>query len=127
MNDHPNALELVRIAHQTLAGEILPHAKPDQLYVLRMIANALGIAERELESHNKNTAEETRGLDALYGETKAPGELHARNRQFARDIRRGTFEDSSAQEAALRQHLMATARAKLAAAYPKGLASPRRK
>ena len=121
MNDHPNALELIRIAHQTLASEVLPDAKPEQVYALRMIANALGIATRELESHDANTAAETRGLNALYGETKDTRDLHARNRQFAQDIRRGTFEGSSTQEAELRQHLLTTARAKLAAAYPKGI------
>ena len=122
MNDHPNALELIRIAHQTLAGDILPDAKPEHLYTLRMIANALGIATRELESHDANAASETSGLNALYNQTKDAQDLHARNRQFARDIRSGAFERSGTQEADLRQHLLAIARAKLATAYPKALA-----
>ncbi len=123
MNDHPNALELVRIAHQTLAQDVLPSAKPEHIYALRMIANALGIAARELESHDANTASEVRSLDALYGETQNTLDLHSRNRQFAQDIRRGAFETRSAAVATLRQHLLATARAKLAAAYPKGLSA----
>lgn len=123
MNDHPNALELVRIAHQTLTQDVLPGAKPEQIYALRMIANALGIATRELESHDANTAAEARSLDALYGETQNTLGLHSRNRQFAQDIRRGAFETNNAAVAALRQHLLATARAKLAAAYPKGLST----
>ena len=122
MNDHPNALELIRIAHQTLAGDVLPDTKPEHLYTLRMIANALGIAIRELESHDADAATETSGLNALYNETKDVKDLRARNRQFARDIRSGAFESSSAQEADLRRHLLAITRAKLAAAYPKGLA-----
>ena len=126
MNDHPNALELIRIAHQTLASDVLPNAKPEHLYALRMIANALGIAIRELESHDANAASETSGLNALYRETKDTEDLHARNRQFAQDIRSGAFESSGAQEADLRQHLVATARAKLVVAYPKALA-PRNK
>ena len=121
MNDRPTPLELIRIANQTLTSEVLPNAKPEHLYPLRMIANALGIAERELESHDTTAAAETQGLDALYGESKVPGGLRARNRQFAQDIRRGIFENNGTQEAELRQHLVATARAKLAAAYPKGL------
>lgn len=120
MNDPPNALELIRIAHQTLTQDILPGAKPEQLYTLRMIANALGIAAREIASHDTDAAAETRGLHALYGETST-ADLLARNRQFAQDIRHGKFEINSAQEADLRQHLVTTARAKLAAAYPKGL------
>ena len=122
MNDHPHALELLRIASQTLAQEILPDAKPEQLYTLRMIANALGVATRELETHDTNTASETRSLNLLYSETRDAKDLHARNRQFAQDIRHGMFEGSSPREAALRQHLIAAARAKLAGAYPKRLA-----
>ena len=122
MNDHPNALELIRIANETLASAVLPDAKPEHLYPLRMIANALGIAARELEAQDANAESETRGLDALYNEAKPAEDLYARNRQFARDIRRGAFESTGAQQAKLRQHLMATARAKLAAAYPKALA-----
>ena len=121
MNDRPHALELLRSVHHTLAQEILPGAKPEQLYTLRMIANALGIVTRELESHDTDAAAETRGLNALYGESQESGKLHARNRQFAQDLRRGLFERSSAQEAELRQHLLSVARAKLAVAYPKGL------
>jgi hypothetical protein len=121
MNDHPDALELIRIANHTLANEVLPDAKPEHVYALRMIANALGIAARELQSQTANAAAETRGLNLLYSETREPSELHTRNRQFALDIRRGAFESSSAQAAELRQHLVTTARAKLAAAYPKGV------
>ena len=123
MNDHPDALELIRIANQTLAQDILPGALPEQRYTLRMIANALGIAARELEARDTDAAVETRGLDTLYGESKNTEDLQQRNRQLSRDIRRGMFESNSAQQAKLRQHLIASARAKLAAAYPKALMS----
>ncbi len=121
MNDRPTPLELIRIANQTLQTEVLPGAKPEQLYLLRMIANALGIAARELEAHDRDAADETRGLNLLYNDAKNFDELNVRNRRFAKDIRCGTFEAGNAQEAQLRQHLVVTARRKLAAAYPKGL------
>jgi hypothetical protein len=121
MNDRPTPLELIRIAHDTLTRDVLPDAKPEQLYPLRMIANALGIAARELEAHDKNAVDETRGLSLLYNDNKNFDSLTARNRQFARDIRRGAFESDLAQQAQVRQHLVLTARRKLAAAYPKGL------
>jgi hypothetical protein len=121
MNDRPTPLELIRIANQTLQTEVLPGAKPEQLYPLRMIANALGIAARELEAHDRDAADETRGLNLLYNDAKNFDELNVRNRRFAKDIRCGTFEAGNAQEAQLRQHLVVTARRKLAAAYPKGL------
>ena len=121
MNDRPDALELLRIANHTLAHEILPDAKPDQLYSLRMIANALGIAARELESRDADAESETRGLMTLYKDTLGKENLPQLNRKFAQDIRMGRFEQSTEQEAQLRQHLMAVARAKLAVTYPKGL------
>ncbi len=124
MNDHPTPLELIHIANATLAAEVLPGARPDQLYPLRMIVNALGIAARELEAHDKDIADETRGLNLLYNDNKNLDAIGVRNRRFARDIRHGVFESDIAREAQLRQHLIVVARRKLAAAYPKGLQSP---
>ncbi len=121
MTDRPNALELLRIAHQTLAQEILPSAQPEQRYTLHMIANALGIAARELASHDKNTGEEMRSLDWLYNDAQHAAALPARNRQLALDIRHGKFESSADQQTRLRLHLLAGARAQLAITYPKGL------
>ena len=65
MTDHPNALELIQAANDELARVLLPNARPDQLYTLRMIANALGIAARELAAHDSDTTTETRGLNLL--------------------------------------------------------------
>ncbi len=121
MNDRPDALELLRIANHTLTQEILPGAKPEQLYTLRMIANALGIATRELASRDSDAGNESRDLAALYNDAAPAGTLSQQNQQFARDIRAGHFEKSAAQEMHVRQHLIAVARAKLAVAYPKGL------
>lgn len=121
MNDHPTPLELLQIANQTLQSAVLPGAKPEHLYPLRMIANALGIAARELAAQDKDVAEETRGLNLLYNDDRTLDDLTVRNRRFAADLRRGAFEANLAQEAQVRQHLIVTARRKLAAAYPKGL------
>jgi hypothetical protein len=121
MNDHPTPLELIRIANLTLQSDVLPDARPDQLYPLRMIANALGIAARELEAHDKDATDETRGLNLLYNDSRNFEDLQQRNRQLARDIRHGSFENDFARQAQLRQHLVLVARRKLAAAYPKGL------
>jgi hypothetical protein len=123
MNDRPDALELLRAVNHTLAQEILPTATAEQLYTLRMIANALGIAIRELEAQDVDAASEAQGLGRLYGETREINGLSMNNRQFAADIRSGRFEADGKQESDVRQHLLAVARAKLAAAYPKGLAS----
>lgn len=123
MNDRPNALELIQIANQTLVESILPDAKPEQLYTLRMIANALGIAARELESRDADNAFEASSLAALYEGAPPDGTLNQRNQQLARDIRSGRFENSIDAAAKLRAHLVTVARAKLAVSYPKGLVS----
>ena len=121
MNDRPDALELLRIANHTLAQEILPAAKPEQLYTLRMIANALGIATRELESSTADIEAESHSLASLYANTLQTGTLRQCNQTFAQDIRAGRFENSAAREAQLRLHLKTVARAKLAVTYPKAL------
>ena len=58
MNDRPTPLELIRIANDTLTNNVLPDAKAEHLYTLRMIANALGIAARELEAQEANAKSE---------------------------------------------------------------------
>ena len=123
MNDRPTPLELIRIANDTLTNNVLPDAKAEHLYTLRMIANALGIAARELEAQDANATAEASRLDALYGNAADGSNLRQRNQRLAQDIRHGVFESDDTQETALRQHLTTTARAKLAAAYPKGLAA----
>jgi len=100
---------------------VLPEAKQEHVYKLRMIANALGIAARELAAQEQDAANETRGLNLLYNDFKNFEDLKARNHKFAKDIRAGKFEATIANEAQLRQHLIVIARRKLAAAYPKGL------
>jgi hypothetical protein len=89
MNDRPDALELLRIANETLVQDILPEAKAEQLYTLRMIANALGIAARELEARARDDAVEAQGLVALYGPQASSEVLPALSRRFAADIRAG--------------------------------------
>ena len=121
MNDHPTPLELIQAANEELKRELLPNARPDQLYTLRMIANALGIAARELTTQDKDQAEETHGLNLLYDSNTPFDDLAQRNQQLAHDIRHGAFESNIARQEQLQQHLVSTARRKLAAAYPKSL------
>jgi len=86
-----------------------------------MITNALGIATRELESRDADIASESHSFAVLYENAAQTGSLQQLNQTLARDIRAGKFEQGAEQEVRLRQHLFATARAKLAVTYPKGL------
>ncbi len=128
MNDRPTALELICIANETLTRSVLPDASPEQQFALRMIASALGIAGRELETHAKNDGDEMQRFNTLYAAIGGPAigghDLQSRNRKLALDIRHGLFENNPEQQAQLRQHLLVTARAKLAVSYPKGLEIP---
>lgn len=119
MNDHPDAVELLHIARQTLTDQILPDAKPEHAYALRMIANALGIATREIEMLKETTHREAQSLAALYCEAPAMGDLDQNNRRLARDIRAGKFEKDPDTQQQMMQHLRAVARDKLAAANPR--------
>lgn len=119
MNDHPTPLELIQAANEELKRELLPNARPEQLYTLRMIANALGIAARELAVQDADAVEETRGLNLLYNDHGAFADIASRNRKLALDIRHGAFESDAAEQGQLRRHLTLSARRKLAAAHPK--------
>ena len=50
MRDEPEAADLLRIARETLQGEVLPGLGGGQRYAALMVANALRLVERELRA-----------------------------------------------------------------------------
>jgi hypothetical protein len=56
MDDRPRAIELLAIARATLVDSVLPAMSEPMRYEMKMIANALGIAERELASQEATDA-----------------------------------------------------------------------
>ncbi|WP_426756187.1 DUF6285 domain-containing protein [Myxococcus sp. Y35] len=91
MRERPDGAELLAIAREVLHKELLPVLPADKAYSARMIANAMGIAERQLRSGGGPQEEERRALSALLGRG---GELSALTREFAARIRQGMFDDS---------------------------------
>ena len=126
MNDQPHAAELLKVAHDVCAAELLP-ALPEALrYTGLMVASALAIAERELAAGDTAARAERERLRRLLPECAAPAaaeELSAvlarYNRRLARDIRDGRLDGE--RRSALLEHLRRTTEEKLAVSNPRAL------
>ena len=100
MLNPPPGHELLASARALLLDDLAPALPPEQVHKLRMIADAMGIAERELHGSADDAFRELRLLTELYDETLpamlAPGEvagyLRRMNARLARDIRAGALD-----------------------------------
>ncbi|MCI3953255.1 MAG: hypothetical protein K0R53_2754, partial [Burkholderiales bacterium] len=120
--------ELLSIARETFTAQLLP-ALPESLrYTALMIANAMAIARREIETGEGSARAELRRLRVLFSE--APSEPDANelrgtvadyNRRLVQAIRAGRYDSDNA---ALLEHLRRTAAEKLAISNPKALSGP---
>lgn len=126
MNNRPNAQELLAIARDTLIAEVLP-ALPEKLrYSGLMIANAIAIARREIETGEAPARAELTRLCTLFAEPPrelAEAALHraveSYNRRLATGIRGGRFDEE--ERPVLVEHLRQTTAEKLAVSNPKAL------
>jgi hypothetical protein len=126
MNDRPHAAELLKAARAALAAELLPVLPEALRYMGLMIANAIAIAERELEAGDTAARAERERLRRLLSECSAPvaaeeisTALARYNRRLADDIRAGRFDGK--RRDALLEHLRLTTGEKLAVSNPKAL------
>ncbi len=100
MLNPPPGSELLASARALLLDDLLPELPPEQERNLRMIADAMGIAERELHGSAGATYRELRLLAELYDESPppllAPDEiaeyLRGMNVRLVRDIRAGALD-----------------------------------
>ena len=115
MRDGPGGAVLLAIARTTLLEEVLPKVPPAQVYAVRMIANAMAIAARELAAEHGEAAGRERIL-ALYREAGLAEPEGDIERALAADIRAGRFD---AHEAALVELLERQVDGRLALANPK--------
>lgn len=126
MNNHPDAKELLAITRETFTAEVLP-ALPEKLrYTGLMIANAMAIAQREIEAGDAPARAEFERLRKLIHERSGHlvgdalgAALAGNNRHLAREIRVGRFDDQ--ERAALLDHLRQTTEEKLAVSNPGAL------
>jgi hypothetical protein len=115
MRDGPDGAVLLAIARASLLEEVLPKVPPGQVYAVRMIANAMAIAARELAAEDAEKEARARIL-ALYreaGMAEPEGDIE---RALAADIRAGRFD---AHEAALGELLAWQVDARLKLANPR--------
>jgi hypothetical protein len=126
MNDRPHAAELLTAARAALAAELLPVLPEALRYTGLMVANAIAIAERELEAGDTAARAECERLRRLLPECSAAvameeisAVLARYNRRLADDIRAGRFDGE--RRDALLEHLRRTTGEKLAVSNPKAL------
>ncbi|HEX6063112.1 MAG TPA: DUF6285 domain-containing protein [Longimicrobiales bacterium] len=126
MKNRPHAPDLLAIAREVYNTEILPAVPVDKRYAALMIANAMAIAQREIEAGEEPAQAELARLRSLFDESAR--EVHGReldsaladcNRRLARAIRSGRYDE---ERAALLAHLRRTVEEKLAISNPKALA-----
>jgi hypothetical protein len=65
MADRPNGAELLAVARATLLEDLLPELPQARRYQVLMIANAMGMAQRELEAGTGTLAAERDALKHL--------------------------------------------------------------
>ncbi|HYD66840.1 DUF6285 domain-containing protein [Azospirillum sp.] len=121
INDDPGARDLVAIALKTFREAVLPVVPAEQRFAALMIANALGMAERELAAGAGAEPALAAAVGALLGEA---GDLPALLPRLCAAIDAGSF-DAPDRQAGLRAVLAEVTRARLAVSNPKLLAAGR--
>lgn len=115
MRDRPTSEELLVEARRILREDLAPELSGGQRYKALMIANALGMAARELAAGEAPLRRERELLQDLLGETEA--DLTALNALLATRLRDG---DAGGDEAAYKA-LVDIAKAKVREVNPKAL------
>ena len=100
MLNPPPGHDLLASARALLIDDLLPELPPAQARKIRMIADAMGMAERELHDSAKAARRELRLLAELYDETPPPllaaddmaEPLRSMNARLVRDIRTGALD-----------------------------------
>lgn len=108
---------LAVLARRTLLDEVLPHVPDGQRYQTLMVANALGIAARELASGAQDRAALAQAMARLAGDGDGDGDAATVRRRLAAAIRSGALDDEPALVPLLRREVKAA----LAVANPKYL------
>ncbi len=124
MRDDPDTRDLIATAREALKAEILPRLDGDAAYVGAMIANALGIALRDLDDATGSGPEaESDALRRLLGSEAE--DLQALNGEFAAAIRKGRFDPGTGAHEDARRILWCQSLDRLARADPKRLEAER--
>jgi hypothetical protein len=128
LNNLPAGSELLAIARDTLMRELLPLVADEAKYTVRMIANAMAIASRELAMGDTAEVAALARLEKLCGGAKR--EIHGPalhdaiaqyERRLAQDIRAGRFDADDERQRALLEHLQENVAVRLRISNPRSL------
>lgn len=114
MRNRPTSEELLHEAYRLLREELAPALKGGQRYKALMIANAVGMAARELAAGEAPLRRERKLLQGLLGEE---GDVVALNARLATKLRSGELAGDAKAYAAL----LEIAEAKVREVNPKAL------
>jgi len=112
MQDKPHPSELIAIVARFLRQELMPDLDAHRAFQLRVAANALDLAARQLAIETDGNAQETRGLRNVLGHD---GTLPALNAELAAAIADGRL---TLEHPGLAELLWTTTLAKLAVDQP---------
>ena len=127
MLDPPRGQDLLASARACLLDDVVPALAPEHRRRVAMIADAMGIAERELRDAGHAATREVRHLAELYEEKPPPmlepdeiaGYVRGMNVRLVRDIRAGALDDRKAGR--LRRVLLEQVLARLRISSPRYL------
>lgn len=128
MKCSPEASGLLAIARETFITQLLPALPENVRYTALMVANAMAIARRDIETGEASARAELRRLRVLFSEASSEpdadqlrGTVADYNRRLVQAIRAGRYDSDNA---ALLEHLRRTIEEKLAISNPKALSGP---
>lgn len=110
--------ELLAVARSALLEQVLPHVNGDASYQVRMIANAMGIAAREMGEADACASEEQAVLRDLLGKETTAADLLQHKQLLCKLITAGCF-DSDPERQRLIQGLHRITVARLRISNPK--------
>jgi uncharacterized protein DUF6285 len=132
MRDEPRGDQLLDTARAVLREALIPALPADRRHAALMVANAMSIAMRQLQAGDEPERLEATALQAMLGDVSAGScvppasgaraRLAALNRQLCECIRDGRADEGPFHEA-VRRHLLAAARGRVAESNPKYLGS----
>ena len=92
-----DAQELLAVARQTLLTEVLPQVSGDTIYQVRMIANAMAIAAREVGEADRYAEDEQAALANLL-EIDVGGDATELSQRLCQWIDQGYFDHAGEQQ-----------------------------
>jgi hypothetical protein len=119
MQNRPCGDELLEVARRVLLDELLPLLPPEKTYDVRMVANAMAIAARELKKQATGDVDSSEEIARFYRQIGADDPAHPSEATLARHIRERLIDQADFQ--ALHALLLSMTQAKLAVSNPKYL------